>query len=240
METQVVYSPSGMFLEQAHPPSSRNWQLDGDRMAIGRDPLSAIYVDDTSISRHHADLIRHGLSWAIVDARSTNGTFVNGTRVNDAVLHAHDRIRLGQIELVVRQSGPGSQGGQANAVRYDVGRQHGNISNIGGNQANYYQESNLQYIASRRGRARMLIVSGIVLFLVGNGLGIYDVLSFDKTIFNSFGSQSFEQPQLPTAFIPLIGIAAFMNLLGIALFIFGLIARSGAKREARRLGAEWS
>ena len=86
----------------------------------------------------------------------------------------------------------------------------------------------------------MLIVSGIVLFLVGNGLGIYDVLSFDKTIFNSFGSQSFEQPQLPTAFIPLFGVAAFMNLLGIALFIFGLIARSGAKREARRLGAEWS
>jgi len=30
-----------------------------------------------------------------------------------------------------------------------------------------------------------------------------------------------------------------MNLLGIALFIFGLIARSGAKREARRLGADW-
>jgi hypothetical protein len=30
-----------------------------------------------------------------------------------------------------------------------------------------------------------------------------------------------------------------MSLLGIALFIFGLIARSGAKREARRLGADW-
>jgi hypothetical protein len=30
-----------------------------------------------------------------------------------------------------------------------------------------------------------------------------------------------------------------MSLLGIGLFIFGLIARSGAKKEARRLGAEW-
>ena len=37
-------------------------------------------------------------------ARSTNGTFVNGTKVNEAVLQAHDRVRLGQIELVVRQS----------------------------------------------------------------------------------------------------------------------------------------
>ena len=239
METEVVYSPGGMFLEQARPPSSRHWQLEGDQMVIGRDPSSAIYVDDTSVSRHHADLIRHGLSWSIVDARSTNGTVVNGARVNEVVLQLHDRIRLGQIELVVRQSRRGPQGHQANAVRYDVGWQQGNVSNIAGDQANYYNESNLRYIASRRGRARMLIVWGIVLFLAGNGLGVFDVLRFDNAIFNSFGSQSFNPPQLPAFFIPLIGVAAFMNLLGIALFIFGLIARSGAKREARRLGADW-
>lgn len=239
METEVFYSSGGMFLEQARPPSSRHWQLDGDRMAIGRDPSSTIYVDDTSISRHHADLIRQGPSWSIVDARSTNGTFVNGTRVNETVLQTHDRIRLGQIELVVRQSGPGPQGGQANAVRYDVGWQQGNVNNIAGNQSNYYHESNLRYIASRRGKARMLIVWGIVLFLVANGIGTFDVLNFDGTIFNSFGSESFNPPQLPAQFIPLIGVAAFMNLLGIALFIFGLIARSGAKKEARRLGTEW-
>ena len=239
METEVVYSPGGMFLEQARPASPRHWQLEGDRMAIGRDPSSAVYVDDTSVSRHHADLIRQGLSWSIVDARSTNGTVVNGARVNEAVLQPQDRIRLGQIELVVRQSRLGPQDRQANAVSYDVGWQQGNISNIAGDQANYYHESNLRYIASRRGRARMLIVWGVVLFLAGNGLGIFDVLRFDNTIVNSFGSQSFNPPQLPAFFIPLIGVAAFMNLLGIALFIFGLIARSGAKREARRLGADW-
>ena len=239
MQTEVVYSPGGMFLEQARPASPRHWQLEGDRMAIGRDPSSAVYVDDTSVSRHHADLIRHGLSWSIVDARSTNGTVVNGARVNEAVLQPQDRIRLGQIELVVMQSRLGPQDRQANAIRYDVGWQQGNISNIAGDQANYYHESNLRYIASRRGRARMLIVWGVVLFLAGNGLGIFDVLRFDNTIFNSFGSQSFNPPQLPAFFIPLIGVAAFMNLLGIALFIFGLIARSGAKREARRLGADW-
>lgn len=239
METDIIYSPGGMFLEQARPPSSRHWQLDGDRMAIGRDPSSTIYVDDTSISRHHADLIRQGLTWSIVDARSTNGTFVNGMRVNEAVLRAHDRIRIGGIELVVRQSDPGPQDRQANAVRYDVGWQQGNVNNIAGDQSNYYHESNLRYIASRRGKARMLIVWGIVLFLVGNAIGIFDVLNFDRTIFNSINSESFNPPQLPAQFIPLIGLAAFMNLLGIALFIFGLIVRSGAKREARRLGAEW-
>jgi len=78
------------------------------------------------------------------------------------------------------------------------------------------------------------------LFLAGSGLGLFDVLNFDRTIFDSINSQSFNPPQLPAVFIPLFGIAALMNLLGIALFIFGLIVRSCAKKEARRIGADWS
>ena len=239
MNTEVLYRPDGLFLEQVHPPSSHHWQLDGDRMAVGRDPSSAIYVSDASVSWHHAELVRRGLSWSIVDTRSTNGTFINDARANEAVLHADDRIRVGQIELIVKQPGLGPQGRQVSAVSYDVGSQHGNISNIAGSQSNYYQESNLRYIASRRGRSRLLIMWGIVLFLAAQGLGLFEVLKFDNTIFNSINSTSFSQPQLPAQFIPLVGLAAFMSLLGIALFIFGLIARSGAKREARRLGADW-
>jgi pSer/pThr/pTyr-binding forkhead associated (FHA) protein len=239
MNTEVVYRSDGLFLEQVHPPSSRHWQLDGDRMAVGRDPSSAVYVNDASVSWHHAELVRRGPSWSIVDTRSTNGTFVNNARADEAVLHADDRIRLGQIELIVQQPGVGPQGRQVSGVNYDVGWQQGNISNIAGSQSNYYQESNLRYIASRRGRARLLIMWGIVLFLAAQGLGLFEVLKFDNTIFNSINSTSFSQPQLPAQFIPLVGLAAFMSLLGIALFIFGLIARSGAKREARRLGADW-
>ena len=239
MNTEVIYRSDGMFLEQVHPPSSRHWQLDGDRMAVGRDPSSAVYVNDASVSWHHAELVRRGPSWSIVDTRSTNGTFINEARANDAVLHADDRIRLGQIELIVKQPGLGPQGRQVSAVNYDVGSQQGNISNIAGSQSNYYQESNLRYIASRRGRARLLVVWGILLVLAGQGLGLFEVLKFDNSIFDSINSSSFSQPQLPAQFIPVVGLAAFMSLLGIALFIFGLIARSGAKREARRLGADW-
>ena len=160
MNTEVVYRSDGLFLEQVRPPSSRHWQLDGDRMAVGRDPSSAVYVNDASVSWHHAELVRRGLSWSIVDTRSTNGTFVNDARAIEAMLHADDRIRLGQIELIVKQPGLGPQGRQVSAVNYDVGWQQGNISNIAGSQSNYYQESNLRYIASRRGRARLLIDGG--------------------------------------------------------------------------------
>src|SRR4029453_766813 len=137
MDTEVVYRSDGLFLEQVRPPSSRHWQLDGDRMAGGRDPSSAVYVNDTRVSWHHAELVRRGLSWSIVDTRSTNGTFVNPPRANDTVLHPDDRIRLGQIELIVKQPGLGPQGRQVSAVSYDVGWQQGNISNIAGSQSNY-------------------------------------------------------------------------------------------------------
>jgi len=116
MTTEFAYGRSGMFLEQVRPASSCHWQLDGNSMAIGRDPSSTIYVEDISMSRHHADLVRHGRSWSIVDARSTNGTFVNNRRVNEAILQDSDRIRLGQVEFVVRQSGLGQRGRQTKAV----------------------------------------------------------------------------------------------------------------------------
>jgi hypothetical protein len=107
MTTEAFYGQSGLFLEQARPPSSRHWPLDGDILAIGRDPASAVRIDDTSISRHHADLIRRGPSWFIVDARSTNGTFVNDQRVSESIVLARDRVRLGRVEFVVREPGYG-------------------------------------------------------------------------------------------------------------------------------------
>ena len=46
-------------------------------------------------------------------------------------------------------------------------------------------------------------------------------------------------PGEPAQFIPIFGLAAFMELIGITMFVFGLITRSGAKREARRIGVQW-
>ena len=84
-------------------------------MAVGRDPSSAIHVNDDAVSWHHAELVRRGPSWSIVDARSTNGTFVNDERAAETVLHADDRIRLGHIELVVKQPGLDPQTRQGTA-----------------------------------------------------------------------------------------------------------------------------
>lgn len=254
METEIIhnFNPRALLLEQVSPASSRQWLLDGDRMTIGRDPSSGIQVDAFGVSRHHADLLRNGPSWSIIDASSTNGTYLNDQRVDKAVLRALDRIRVGQVELVVRDSGAGQPGTgqpgrerQASTVGYDIGSQHGISNNVAGSQFNYNHESSLRYVASRRGRARFLIVWGILLVVGAAGLGLFDILRFDQNILNSISSSSidpspsFTAPQIPAQFIPVFGLAAFLELIGITMFIFGLIARSGAKKEARRIGAQW-
>jgi hypothetical protein len=245
METEVSPGLDIPFLEQLRPPPARSWRLDCERLTIGRDPQSDVMVDDPSASRHHASLIRHGLSWTLVDEVSTNGTFVNGKRIQQASLQAGDRIAIGGTELMLRwpegQTPPQpAQGG----VQYEIGSQSGNINNVAGNQsnfnqANYFRESSLQYVASRRGLARRLIVSGIISTFVGWAVGLFAVLSFQNSVFNAMSSDSYQQPDLPPAFIPIFGIGAFLTLVGLALFIFGLITRSGARREAVRVGAPW-
>lgn len=244
-DTEVGSRLDMPVLEQVRPLPTRSWGLDCERLTIGRDPHSDVIVSDPGASRHHASLVRHGLSWTVVDEASTNGTIVNGKPVQQAVVQSGDRIEIGGTELMLRWQGglapaPPPQG----RVQYDVGSQSGNINNVAGNQsnfnqANYFRESNLRYVASRRGLARRLIMSGIVSFFVGWGTALFAVLSFQNAVFNAINSQSFQQPDLPPAFIPVFGAGAFLTVLGLALFIFGLITRSGAKRDAARIGAPW-
>jgi DNA-binding winged helix-turn-helix (wHTH) protein len=73
---------------------------------VGRDPLSAVWINDKAVSRRHASITvtPHGV--AINDLGSRNGTFVNGRRVSDvAMLADGDETRLGAIRLVVHMNG---------------------------------------------------------------------------------------------------------------------------------------
>ena len=72
------------------PQASVRWWLvwkdtilplgEGDNV-VGRSPDSAIWIDAGSVSREHARIVIAGGRATVEDARSTNGTFVNGTRV---------------------------------------------------------------------------------------------------------------------------------------------------------------
>ncbi len=67
---------------------------------IGRANDNDIVIQDVLASRHHAFLVQSPLGTEIRDARSVNGTFVNGVRVGSAVLSEGDVITIGNVDLV--------------------------------------------------------------------------------------------------------------------------------------------
>jgi len=69
-------------------------------LKIGRAVDNDIVIPDVLASRHHATLIPGPDGTQIADNRSINGTFVNGTRVETAVLNQGDVVTIGNIDLV--------------------------------------------------------------------------------------------------------------------------------------------
>lgn len=66
--------------------------------SIGRAQQSSLVLDDDNVSRNHA-VLRPALGgWLITDLNSTNGTTVNGQRINEVPLHAGDRLVFGTTE----------------------------------------------------------------------------------------------------------------------------------------------
>jgi hypothetical protein len=81
--------------------SERTIEVDGAQLTIGRAQDNGLVLVDTRVSRHHARLVaRHG-ALVYTDLSSTNGSRVNGVRVDEIVLGSGDRIQLGDTVLVV-------------------------------------------------------------------------------------------------------------------------------------------
>lgn len=71
---------------------------------IGRSPAAEFIVDAALVSRLHCQLTATVDSLHVKDLGSTNGTFVNGTRVQAAELKDGDKLAVGRMELIVSRS----------------------------------------------------------------------------------------------------------------------------------------
>lgn len=78
-----------------------NVNLVGTRVVIGRSPDCDVVLNNTSVSRQHAELLCDKGSWTLRDLGSRNGTGVNGVRVaGDRALHSGDVLRIDEFDLV--------------------------------------------------------------------------------------------------------------------------------------------
>ena len=73
----------------------------GEEMLIGRRPGCHLVLSDPNVSRQHAVIERRQEVYWLIDLGSTNGTYVNGQRIQRQALRPGDRIRVGDSELEV-------------------------------------------------------------------------------------------------------------------------------------------
>ena len=68
--------------------------------SIGRNVNNTIYVEDDFVSATHAMLTFRGRSWFVEDQGSTNGTYVNGHRIDRPVaLSFGDELTVGRVRM---------------------------------------------------------------------------------------------------------------------------------------------
>lgn len=89
------------------PRLDQVFELDQDVIALGREAGNDLIIEDPQVSRRHARLTRQGGSYVIEDLGSTNGTFVNGSRVTVPVLLADgDLIGLADTVVIAVKTSP--------------------------------------------------------------------------------------------------------------------------------------
>jgi hypothetical protein len=70
---------------------------------IGREASCDLFLDDPTVSKHHADLRRTDEGWLLTDVGSRNGTRVNGWRIEDVVLRDGDVVRMGNVSVLFQE-----------------------------------------------------------------------------------------------------------------------------------------
>jgi FHA domain-containing protein len=111
-ERTQIFQPSGVAapaqpkarLLLAAPGGTHVIPLESTPLTIGRGLNNDIILEDTRVSRHHAQLQYRARRFWIADLGSTNGTYVNDEQVAERSLRDGDVISLGGLELTFKES----------------------------------------------------------------------------------------------------------------------------------------
>jgi len=83
------------LIEISEPNAGKEYPLLENEIIIGRGSNCDLVISDEDVSRRHAKILCKGKGFIIEDLDSTNGTYVNGQKIERAVLTDGDRLRVG-------------------------------------------------------------------------------------------------------------------------------------------------
>jgi FHA domain len=98
----VVRQGAALVIRSGGGRTGESFLLAEERVGIGRRPDSGIFLDDVTVSRDHAVLVKRGSDYVLDDCGSLNGTYVNRQRVDSHRLEDGDELQIGKYKLTYR------------------------------------------------------------------------------------------------------------------------------------------
>jgi hypothetical protein len=86
--------------------TGRTFELKGEKMTVGRVPGNDIEIPESSVSSHHAEILLRGKDVVVKDLSSTNGSFIDGERITEAVIKPGHLLRLGTVDMRLETGEP--------------------------------------------------------------------------------------------------------------------------------------
>jgi FHA domain-containing protein/zinc ribbon protein len=100
---EVVARGAALVIRAGGGRAGESFPLEGDRMSVGRRPESDVFLDDVTVSRDHALIVRRGSDYYLDDSGSLNGTYVNRRRIDSHRLVDGDELQIGKYKLAFLQ-----------------------------------------------------------------------------------------------------------------------------------------
>jgi pSer/pThr/pTyr-binding forkhead associated (FHA) protein len=100
--TQIQNSAGekAMILIARGPNKGSRFLITADGVIIGRSSESSIFLDDITVSRTHATIVKKEKSFVLKDSGSLNGTYINNISVNEHTLVSGDEFQIGKFHLL--------------------------------------------------------------------------------------------------------------------------------------------
>ncbi|HEY5297649.1 MAG TPA: FHA domain-containing protein [Verrucomicrobiae bacterium] len=161
--------------------TGRACELQTDRTTIGRVEDNTFQIADPSVSSHHCEIQLRGSDIVIRDLNSTNGSFINGNKIEESVLKPGQVLRLGQVELKLEAEG--TPAGMAAAVASVPAKKPVDATMLvprgvslsdlekGGRPTGF--DTNTSFSKKSNKVNKFFLIGGIIIFLIIVGLIVY-------------------------------------------------------------------